>query len=316
MKAIGLYKYGGPEVLEMVEVPLPEISDDEVLVKVVTASVNPVDWKVRKGNLKFLTGKDFPFIPGTEVAGFVEKTGKNAGQFEKGQRVYAGLSYRGGGYAEYIKTKASKVFIIPGNTGFIEACTYGVAGVTAYQGLVHHGNIKEGMQVLVNGASGGVGIYTVQIAKLLGAHVTGVCSPKNFDLVRSLGADKLIDYNTHDPVADKNKYNIIFDAVGTLGFLRSRKALQKNGSYVNTLPRPKLFFWQMLTSLTGGRKASGILLKMNREDLEWVRDQVALKNIKVIIDRTYPLEEARQAHEYSETLRAKGKSVLIVGNVE
>ena len=104
MKAIGLYKYGGPEVLEMVEVPVPEISDDEVLVKVVTASVNPVDWKVRKGNLKFLTGNNFPFIPGTEVAGFVDKTGKNTGQFEKGQRVYAGLSYKGGGYAEYVNS--------------------------------------------------------------------------------------------------------------------------------------------------------------------------------------------------------------------
>ena len=314
MKAIGLYKYGGPEVLETVEVPLPEISDDEVLIKVVTASVNPVDWKVRKGNLRFLTGKNFPFIPGTEIAGFVEKTGKNASQFKKGQRVYAGLSYKGGGYAEYVKTKADKVFIIPNNTSFTEACTYGVAGVTAYQGLVHHGNIQEGMQVLVNGASGGVGIYAVQIARLLGANVTGVCSPKNFDLVRSLGAHVLIDYTTQDPVDGKINYDIIFDAVGTLGFLRSRKALRKKGSYVNTLPRPKLFFWQMLTSITGGKKASGILLKMHREDLEWVRDQIALKNLKVIIDRTYPLEEARKAHEYSETLRAKGKIVLMVGN--
>ncbi len=314
MKAIGISGYGGTEVLEIVELPVPEINEDEVLVKVFAASVNPVDWKTRRGNLKFLTGKKFPFIPGVEVAGVVERIGSNVKIFRPGQRVYAGLSYMGGGYAEYIKTHWEKVFLIPDNTGFPEACTYGVAGVTAYQGFVHHGNIQEGMHILVNGASGGVGTYAVQIAKILGAKVTAVCSGKNFELVKSLGADELIDYTQKDATKNLNTYDIILDAVGTIGFLKARKALRRKGKYVNTLPRPKLFFWQILTSLTAGKKASGVILKMYRDDLEWVRDQVALGRIRVIIDRSYPLEEAIKAHEYSETLRAKGKIVLIAGN--
>ncbi len=312
MKAIGIYQYGGPEVLELIEVPLPEITDDEVLIKTMAISVNPVDWKIRKGDLKFITGKKFPFIPGAELAGIVEKSGKNALRFQKGQRVYAGLSYKGGAYAEYVKAKASKVFHIPNNTEFVEACTFGVAGVTAYQGLVRHGNLEEGMHVLINGASGGVGTYAVQIAKLLGARVSAVCSERNFEMVKSLGADELIDYTKQNPLDTENPYNIIFDVTGNLGFLPSKRALSKKGRYVNTLPRPKLFFWQTMTSLFGRKKASGILLKMYREDLEWVRDQVALKNIRVIIDRSYPLEETRKAHEYSETLRARGKIVLTV----
>ena len=314
MKAIGIFKYGGPEVLEIVEVPLPEINEDEVLVKVMTSSVNPVDWKTRKGNLRFITGKNFPYIPGVEVAGIVEKIGKNVKNIQPGQRVYAGLSYKGGGYAEYVKTTANKVFLIPENTSDIVACTYGVAGITSYQAFVHHGEFEEGMHILVNGASGGVGTYAVQIAKLLGAKVTAVCSEKNFELVRSLGADELIDYTKQDVTQNLNTYDIILDAVGTLGFLKARKALRRKGKYVNTLPRPKLFFWQMLTSVTRGKRASGIILKMYREDLKWVRDQIALNNIKVVIDRTFPIEEAVKAHEYSETLRAKGKIVLIVAS--
>lgn len=310
MKAIGLFKYGGPEVLELIDIPIPEIQDDEVLIKTMAVSVNPVDWKVRMGNLRFITGKKFPFIPGTELAGIVEKAGKKASNFSSGQRVYAGLSYHGGAYAEFVKAKATRVFHIPNNIDFVEASTFGVAGVTAYQGLVRHGRLQEGMDVLINGASGGVGSYAVQIAKLLGARVTAVCSGSNFEMVKSLGADILIDYTKENPLGRDKGYNIIFDVNGNLGFLNSRKALTRRGRYVNTLPRPKLFLWQTLTSLTCGKKASGILLKMYREDLEWIRDQVALKNIKVIIDRVYPLEEARKAHEYSETWRAKGKIVL------
>lgn len=310
MKAIGIYRYGGPETLEIIEVPVPEINDDEVLVKVMAISVNPVDWKTRKGNLKFITGRKFPFIPGTEVAGIVEKTGKNVTRFQPGQRVYAGLSYMGGGYAEYVKAKSSMVFHIPNNTDFIEACTYGVAGVTAYQGLVRHGRIKEEMNVLINGASGGVGTYAVQIAKLLGAKVTAVCSSRNIKMVKSLGIDNIIDYTKQEPLNTGQKYDIILDAIGNLGFVPSRKILSKKGRYVNTLPRPKLFFWQLLTSFTNGKKASGILLKMHREDLEWIRDQIAMKNINVVIDRMFSFIEARKAHEYSETLRVRGKIVL------
>ena len=310
MKAIGFYRFGGPEVLEMIELPVPEISDDEVLIKVRAAAVNPVDWKTRRGNISFLTGKNFPFIPGTEVSGIIEKPGKNVPNFMAGQKVYAGLSYKGGGYAEYVRVNHKKVFILPDDTNFTEACTYGVAGVTALQGLVLHGRLTDGMRVLINGASGGVGTYAVQIAKILGAKVTAVCSGRNSELVKSLGADEVIDYTKKDFTKNTGSYDIIFDAVGKSCFSSAKAALKKKGVYVNPNPRIKLFLTQFLTSLTFGKKARGILLRLIREDLEWIRDQVALGNIKVVIDKTYPVHQADKAHEYSESERTRGKIVL------
>lgn len=310
MKAIGIMKFGGPEVLEIIDLPIPEINENEVLIKVKAAAVNPVDWKSRRGNISFLTGKNFPFVLGTEVAGVVERTGSKVTGINPGQRVYAGLSYKGGGYAEYVKVNAEKVFLIPDNTSFVVASTYGVAGVTALQGLVLHGKLEEGMHVLINGASGGVGTYAVQIAKILGARVTAVCSAKNIELVKSLGADEVIDYNQNDFTRNKDVYDIIFDAVGNRNFALAKQALRKKGVYVNPNPRIKLFITQFLTSLTGGKKARGILLKMIREDLKWVRDQIAINNIKVIIDKTYPMTEVQEAHRYSESGRVRGKIVL------
>jgi NADPH:quinone reductase-like Zn-dependent oxidoreductase len=310
MKAIGIMKFGGPEVFEIIDLPIPEINENEVLIKVKAAAVNPVDWKSRRGNISFLTGKNFPFVLGTEVAGVVEKTGSKVTGLNPGQRVYAGLSYKGGGYAEYVKVNAEKVFLIPDNTSFVVASTYGVAGVTALQGLVLHGKLEEGMHVLINGASGGVGTYAVQIAKILGARVTAVCSAKNIELVKSLGADEVIDYNQNDFTRNKDVYDIIFDAVGKKSFASAKQALKKKGVYVNPNPRIKLFITQFLTSLTGGKKARGILLKMIREDLKWVRDQIAINNIKVIIDKTYPMTEVQEAHRYSESGRVRGKIVL------
>jgi NADPH:quinone reductase-like Zn-dependent oxidoreductase len=311
MKAIAFYQFGGPEVLQVIELPVPEIQANEVLINVKAASVNPVDWKTRRGNISFLTGKKFPFVPGTEVAGIISKIGSDVKDLKIGQRVYAGLSYKGGGYAEYVKVDAQKVFLIPDNTDFTTASTYGVAGVTALQGLVIHGRLEEGMHVLINGASGGVGSYAVQIAKILGAKVTAVCSEKNIDLVKSLGADEVIDYNKEDFTKNKGKYDIVFDAVGVKSFATAKNALKKKGIYVNPNPRLKLFFTQWVTSLFPGKKARGILLKMIRDDLKWVRDQIALNNIKVIIDKTYTINEAVKAHEYSESGRVRGKLLIL-----
>jgi NADPH:quinone reductase-like Zn-dependent oxidoreductase len=311
MKAIAFYRFGGPEVLQVIELPIPEIQSNEVLINVKAASVNPVDWKTRRGNISFLTGKKFPFVPGTEVSGVISKIGSDVKDLQPGQRVYAGLSYKGGGYAEYVKVDAQKVFLIPDNTNFITASTYGVAGVTALQGLVIHGKLEEGMHVLINGASGGVGTYAVQIAKILGAKVTAVCSEKNISLVKSLGADELIDYNKNDFTQNEAMYDIVFDAVGVKSFKTAKKALKKKGIYVNPNPRLKLFFTQWITSLFPGKKARGILLKMIRDDLKWVRDQIALNNIKVIIDQTYSMNEAAKAHEHSESGRVRGKLVIL-----
>jgi NADPH:quinone reductase-like Zn-dependent oxidoreductase len=310
MKAIIINKYGGPEVIEYTDVVTPKPEKNEVLVKVKAASVNPVDWKIRMGNLKFMTGKKFPVYLGTEVSGVVESIGEDVKNITPGQRVFAGLSYKGGGYAEFAKAPEENLVILPDNVSFEDACTFGVAGITPLQGLQDHGLLEEGMHVLVNGASGGTGTYAVQIAKILKARVTAVCSTKNIELVKSLGADSVIDYTKEDFTKNKAAYDIIIDCVGSKTFGQAKKALKKKGRYVNINPSPKLIIAQLFSSIFGGKKARLVMLKINREDLLWIRDQVALENIKVIIDRTFPVKEARKAHEYSETGRARGKIVL------
>jgi NADPH:quinone reductase-like Zn-dependent oxidoreductase len=314
MKAALIEQYGGPEVFKITEIPKPVPGPGEVLIKVYAASVNPVDWKIRKGNLKMMLSKKFPKILGIEFSGLIEEMGENVTDFKKGQRVFAGRGYEGGGYAEYAIAEAGRTVAIPDNISFEEASTMAVAGMTALQGLRNKGKIKPGMDVIVNGASGGVGTYAVQIAKVLGAKVTAVCSAKNFDLVKSLGADVLIDYKETDFTRLSKKYNIVFDAVGYRTFWQTRKVLKKRGIYVNISPSIPLYITSLITRLNPGKKSKGFMLHPDMNDLKEVMHMISDKMIRVIIDRVFPLEKLSEAHHYSETERAKGKIVISINN--
>ncbi len=311
MKAIIFNRYGGPEVLEYTDVVTPRPGDQDLLVKVGAASVNPVDWKVRSGRLKFITGRKFPKYLGGEIAGTVESVGKDVKIFKPGMRVFAGLSYKGGGYAEYACMPAKNAVVLPDNVSFEEACTFAIAGITPLQALRDHARVTEGMHVLVNGASGGVGTYAVQIAKILGARVTGVCSGKNAELVASLGADEVIDYTMDDFTLNTNTYDVIIDAVGNKTFSLVKQSLRPKGYLIKLNHSFRTYFVQALTSLFSGKKVKLVLLKNNTGDVKWIRDQVAMGRLRVIIDRTFPLREARKAHEYSQSGRARGKIVLL-----
>ncbi len=310
MKAIILNRYGGPEVLEYTDVVTPRPSAGGILVKVRAVSVNPVDWKIRMGRLKIITGRKFPVYLGGEVAGIIESVGKDVKILQPGMRVFAGLSYKGGGYAEYACMPAKNAVVLPDNIPFEEACTFAIAGVTPLQALRDHTRFEEGMHVLINGASGGVGTYGVQIAKLLGARVTGVCSSRNSELVKSLGADEVIDYGHDDFTLNTGVYDVIIDAVGNKTFRQVKHSLKKHGYLIKLNHSFRTYFVQAWTTLFSSRKVKMVLLKNNQDDIKWIRDRVALGKIKVIIDRTFPLREARKAHEYSETGRARGKIVL------
>lgn len=312
MKAAIIEQYGGPEVIRIAEIPKPVPGPDEVLIKIFAASINPVDWKIRKGNLKMMLSKKFPKILGIEFSGIIEETGENVKNFRKGQRVFAGKSYEGGGYAEYALAESSRTILIPDNVSFEEASTMAVAGMTALQGLRNKGRLKSGMDVIVNGASGGVGTYAVQIAKVLGAKVTAVCSAKNFDLLKSLGADVLIDYKEVDFTRLPKKYNIVFDAVGYRTFWQTRKVLKKKGIYVNISPSIPLYITSLVTLLNPGKKSKGFMLHPDMDDLKEVMQMIAEKKIKVVIDKVFPLDKIAEAHAYSETERAKGKIVLSI----
>ncbi len=310
MKAITFEAYGGPEVLNYVSIPQPEPSKGEVLIKVKAASVNPVDWKIRKGKLKMITGNRFPKIPGVEMAGHIESLGEKVMGWKPGQKVFAGTGYKGGAYAEYVVVPAENLVALPENIPFNEACTLAVTGVTSLQALRDHGGLMAGMKVLVNGASGGIGTYSVQIAKLLGAIVTGVCSEKNIPLVKSLGADYVINYNQEDFTKSKNSWDIIIDAAGNKSLGELRSSLSKNGTLIKLNSSIKTLINQLFTSVFSSKKTKLVLLKNKKEDVKWIRDQIALGNLKVVIDREYPLEQAKSAHEYSETERARGKVIL------
>lgn len=312
MKAIIINSYGGPEVLEYVDVVTPEPGPDEILIRVKAAAVNPVDWKVRMGKLKMLTGRKFPLYLGVEASGIIEKTGKNVKNLEPGMRVFAGKNHTGGAYADFFCVPAENAVVLPEEIDFETGSTLAVAGVTALQALRDHGELEAGMHVLINGASGGVGMYAVQIAKILGANVTGVCSTKNLKLVRSWGVDKIIDYTRRSWSKSKEQFDIILDAAGNKSFSQVKNNLEPHGVFIKLNFNLKNGFDQYIMSLFSSRKMKVILLKNKSEDVKWVRDQIALRNIQVRIDKTFKLDDVRKAHEYSETGRVKGKIVLTV----
>jgi len=305
-----IHEYGSADVLRYEEVEAPKIKPSELLVKVHAAAVNPVDWKIRKGMLKIITGNKFPMILGFDLAGVVLEVGSQVSNFRVGDEIYGSLSVPGGAYAQLAAVPQNVAAAKLKNISFEEAAALPVAALTALQSLRDKANIQSGQSVLINGASGGVGIFAVQIAKALGTEVTGVCSGKNFDFVKSLGADVLIDYTQQDFTQNQTQYDIILDAVGKQTFDNCKKVLKSKGVYVTTLPNLQNIVSIGLTSLFGSQKAKFILAQPNTADLLYLNELIETGKLRVVIDCTYPLQELAAAHQYSESERAKGKIAI------
>ncbi|MEB3216032.1 MAG: NAD(P)-dependent alcohol dehydrogenase [Nostocales cyanobacterium 94392] len=310
MKAMVIREYGSADVLRYEEVEAPKIKPSELLVKVHAAGVNPVDWKIRKGMLQIITGNKFPMILGFDLAGVALEVGSQVSNFRVGDEIYGSLGVPGGAYAQLAAVPQNVAAAKPKNISFEEAAALPVAALTALQSLRDKANIQSGQSVLINGASGGVGIFAVQIAKALGAEVTGVCSSKNIDFVKSLGADFLIDYTQQDFTQNQRQYDIILDAVGKQTFDNCKKVLKSNGVYVTTLPNLQNIMAIAFTSLFGNQKAKFILAQPNTADLLYLNELIETGKLRVVIDCTYPLQELAAAHTYSESERAKGKIVI------
>lgn len=310
MKAVFINEYGGPEKLHYGEVDDPVTGKDEVLVRIRAASVNPVDWKVREGRLKFLSGKNFPIIMGTELAGEIASVGSAVKDLKKGDRVFAGLSHRGGAYAEYVAVSRKKVVLIPDALSFEEASTLAVAGMTPLQAFNFHYRVKPGDEVLVNGASGGVGMYAVQIAKIMGARVTAVCSDKNRDFVAGLGADEIIDYNKEDFRTRIAAFDVILDAAANAFFPEARACLKKGGMLIKLNLSVKSILLQYWTRIFASRKLKMILVKNRPGDLKWLMEKIVAGELRVEIEKVFPLEQARAAQERSQSGRTRGKLVI------
>lgn len=313
MKAAVINQYGPPDVLQVADVEGPSIQPGQMLVKVHASSVNPIDWKIRQGQLKLLIRSKFPMILGFDVSGEVVEVGSQVTRLKPGDLVYAQLPLpAGGAYAEYAAVSEKLAAAKPDNLTHEAAAAVPLAAITALQALRDEGKLQAGQKVLINGASGGVGTFAVQIAKAMGAEVTGVCSDRNAGLVKELGADRIIDYTQQDFTQDPVKYDIVFDVVGNRSLSQCKRSLQPNGIYITTQPYPGNFLQSALTSILPGQTSKVVLGKPNHSDLDYLKAQIEAGTIRPIIDRTYPLAEAAAAHTHSETGHAVGKIVITI----
>ena len=321
MKAIVYCDYGGPDVLRLEDIAKPVPTDNQALVKVRAASVNPFDWHFMRGEPYIMRMGEGLRKPkgtrlGVDFAGTVEAVGKSVTQFKPGDEVYGGKM---GAFAEYVCISEQFLIMKPDNLTFEQAGAVQIAGLTALQGLRTKAKIQPGQKVLINGASGGVGTFAVQIAKSLGAHVTGVCSTRNVEMVRSLGADHVIDYKNEDFTTSAERYDVILDMVGNRGLLECRRVLTPNGKYVmiggqkgRWLAPMDTVIKAMLLSPFVSQEMGFMMSQINRNDLNFLRDLMQARKVTPVIDTTYKLSEVPAAIAYVETGHARGKVVITI----
>lgn len=313
MKAYTRTRYGGPEILKLEEVTRPSNpSDEEVIVKVIANSVNPADWHLLRGKpffARFTVGlfKPKSKIPGADFAGIVESVGKKVTDLKPGDRVF-GETLLGGAFAEYTCAPARVCAKMPDGLGFKDLAAVPVAGITAYQGLVTHGKLQAGETVLINGASGGVGHFTVQIAKALGAKVTAVCSSRNVDFVRLLGADHTIAYDQENIHAHTGKYDLVVDTNGNL----THSDFRRMGNRGITIGFTNMghMFRLLLKKAVNKFPLTQFTAEANSKDLEALANMVAEGKIKAHIEKVYPYTELPDALGYIERMRTRGKVVV------
>jgi len=272
-----------------------------------------VDWKIRSGSLKILTGRKFPKILGGDVAGIVVDKGKNVTLFNTGDEVYGKLNaFKGGSYAEYVSVWSNQIAFKPKNLNFNQSATLPLAGLTAIQSLVDYGGLQKSKRVLINGASGGVGVVAVQFSKALNAIVTGVCSGRNVEFVKSLGADNVVDYNNVDISEMDQKFDIFFDAVAKSSFGTAKKVLDKGGIYITTVPNFTVMILGPLLNPFSSRKMEKIMVRSNPGQLKLMKEMVEAGDIVPIIDKVFPLSEIADAHREAEKGRTVGKIVVSI----
>jgi NADPH:quinone reductase-like Zn-dependent oxidoreductase len=319
MKAIVYEKYGSPDVLELKEVKKPIPKDNEVLIKVHAASVNAYDWHFLTADIFLIRLMGGGLLKpkntrlGADIAGRVEAVGRNVKQFQPDDDVFGMVR---GGFAEYACAPENALALKPSNLSFEGAAAVPMAAVTALQGLRDTGQIQPGQKVLINGASGGVGTFAVQIAKSFGAEVTAVCSTRNLDQARSLGADHVIDYTKEDFTQSGQQYDLILAANGYHSLSAYKRALTPKGIYVMAGGSMAQIFQAMLMgslmSETGGKKMGGVSAKRSQKDLVFLKELVEAGKVFPVIDRRYPLSEAAEALRYLGEGHARGKIVITV----
>ena len=320
MKAASYTNYGPPDVVHVADAEKPVPKDDEVLIKVRAASVNPLDWRLMKGKPRVL--RIMPRLlkmpigrPGVDVAGEVEAVGKNVTQFKPGDQVFGGCR---GAFAEYATTREKSIVTKPNSVTFEQAASIYVAGLTALQGLRDKGKLQPGQKVLVNGAAGGVGTFAVQIAKSFGADVTGVCSTRNLEMVRSIGAEKTIDYTKQNFTTSDQRYDLILECAGNHSFSECRRVLNAAGRFVMIGAPHDMSMMGLLAQMTKplllspfvSQKAVMFMAKSRQDDLTLLGELIATGKLKPVIGGRYSLGEVPDAVRYVEEGHARGKVII------
>jgi len=324
MKAILHTKYGPPDELQLKEVEKPIPKDNEVLIKIYATTVTTSDCNVRNftfapKSFRFLARMIFGFrkpkinILGVDLAGEIEAVGKDVKQFKKGDQVFGSPGSNFGGHAEYICISEDGVLAIkPANMTFEEAAAISLAGNTALYFIRDLGKVQAGQKILIHGASGAIGTYAVQLAKYYGAEVTGVCSGTNAEMVKSLGADKVIDYTKEDFTKSGETYDVIFDVVGKIRFSQCKSSLKQKGIYLENLLELSDILKMIWTSIIGGKKIKGGISTESVENLNFFLELIESGKLKPVIDRSYPLEKMAEAFRYVEKGHKKGTVVITV----
>lgn len=311
MKAAVIHQYGSKDQFKIADLPQPQPRSNEVLVRVHAASVNPIDWRIRIGQFRLFVRRKFPLVLGSDISGVIVKVGEKVENLKENDEVFAMLRpLENGAYSEYVAVPAADVALKPKNLSFEEAAAIPLACLTALNALRDFGKINSSSKVLINGATGGVGTFAVQIAKAYGAQVTGVCGTQSCELAKRLGAQETIDYNKEDFTKVTNNYDIVFDAIGNSSYLQCRRILSPKGIYITTLPSVTNALMYLLTRIGKGKKAEMILVKPSGKDLEDIKRLIEQGKLKPVIDKVYPLEEIANAHQHSEGHHAKGKIVI------
>jgi NADPH:quinone reductase-like Zn-dependent oxidoreductase len=323
MKAIVCTQYGPPDLLQFKEIAKPVPADNEVLIKLCAASVNPLDWRIMRADpffirLAFGLRKPKLEVLGSDFAGQVEAVGRDVKQFHPGDKVFGLKGFAGGAFAEYACAVEKELELMPASISFEAAAAVPVAAITALQGLRDKGRIKPGQRVLIDGASGGVGTFAVQIAKSFGAEVTAVCSTTKMETARSIGADHVIDYTRENFTRSGQRYDLILAANARHSIFDYRRALSQNGIYVKAGAEPSLqgaledLLLGPFLSIFGRKKTCSFIAKGNTKDLQILRDLLQAGKVVPVIDRRYALSEAAEAIRYLEEGHARGKVIIAI----
>ncbi len=311
MKAVLFRRFGGTDVLEWTDTDNPQPQPGEIRVRVRASSINPFECEIREGAFKMLTGRRFPMIAGHDVAGEVEALGEGTSRFRLGDRVFAmRKTFSSGAHAEFATVPESSAALVPEGVSTADAGAVPLAALTAWQALHELGGLASGQRVLINGASGGVGTFAIQFARVAGGEVTGVCSQANADLVRRLGASEVIDYKAQDPT-HATGFDLVFDAVTKLPFAASKRMLRRGGVWVCTRFAGAYLVARLLAPFCG-RKVRLVTVKPKGQQLEQVGALMSEGKVKVVVERTFPISEIAAAHAESATGRVRGKIAITV----